>query len=132
MSIVQPVSGNRETLRRMTRFTTNGDSLVIRLFKDHKSGIVKGDSVRSFLYPTGTGYAQQTLNPANWTYGADSIFYPTVSFAFSGADSINGYMVVSTKMPGDSVVMWAETFTAPYIMGSPGGTVQVAPIIGVN
>ena len=136
MAVVAPTQGNREMLRRMIRQVVLGDSLIIRLFRNKASGIAKSDSVRSFLYPVGTGYAQQTLNPASWTYpssGGDTIFYPTVSFVFTSGDSINGYVINTTKQPGDSVVLWAEVFSSgAYVVPGGGGTVRVTPQIGIN
>ncbi len=33
MALIQPLQGNRETLRRMTRFTTNGDTLTLTIME---------------------------------------------------------------------------------------------------
>lgn len=138
MALVAPTQGDREFLRRtITRYTGLGDSVIIRLFKNKAAGISKADSVRTFIYPTATGYAQQTLTAASWTWAAgptgDSIFYPQITFTFTGADSINGYYLSTMKLPGDSIILYAEVFTnGPYVLPAGGGTIKVTPQVGIN
>ena len=138
MSLTAPTQGDREILKRLITWRVLGDSLILRLFKNKTgAGVLKGDSVRSYLLSNGTGYAQQTLLAANWTWApgatGDSIFYPQATFTYTGADSVNGYYVNTMKLPGDSIVVWAEVFSnGPYVIPAGGGTIKVTLQLGMN
>ena len=136
MSLLAPTQGDRELLRRLITWRVLGDSLILRLYKNNASGPAKGDSRRSYIQSSGTGYNPITLTTASWTWpasGGDTVFYPQQTFTYTGADSVNGYFVTTMKLPGDSIVVWAEIFSnGPYILPSGGGTIKITLQLGAN
>jgi hypothetical protein len=149
MPFLMPARGGIEALGRLVGDTyTNGDTLVLRLFKN---GInpAKGDSAPRFTAATGAGYAPIRLGSAVATPWTITYINPGVgdtaqavcsqqTFTFTGADSIAGYYITAKSarylrlsgQAGDTVVICAEKFgDGPYVVPSGGGTVKVTPKI---
>lgn len=83
--------------------------------------------VGDFVQSDGTGYAPQTMSPADWTIGTDGASGKKAqnvkeTFTYTGAATVYGYYV--TNAAGTTLI-GAENFGEAYTLGSSGGTVNV-------
>lgn len=131
MSMTFTQLGKTELLKRALHTSEPAD-LKIGLFTDNETPAF-ASVLSDFTEATEAGYAQITLDPADFVYTnpATTVIkgqYPKVTFSMTETGTYYGFFVVS-----GTTLIGAESFSdGPYVLGNAGGDVSVTLSISLD
>lgn len=136
MAIVVPNVGEEKLLRIALGVDVSED-FVLHLFTNNVTP-AETDTIAQYTELTAgqqAGYAAKTLTKASWTVtvnggittaGAALGAYAQQVFTLTGSTAVNVYGYYVTNNAG-TVLLWSETFAAPFAIPIGGGTINVTP-----
>ena len=142
MPIVVPDAGEKRLLEYIVNFRP-ATNLVLHLYSNNVNLTTETFTHDSFTKATGVpGSSAPNVPPAvpllgpNWSAGTNTgtgissaVYSSSITFTFSAAASIQGYLVTDTS----NNILWAEEFPgAPFTLPSAGGEISIRPQVQLN
>jgi hypothetical protein len=142
MPIVVPDAGERRLLEYIVN-KTPVTNMILHLYSNNIDLTTETFTYDSFTKATGAvGSSAPNVPPAvtllgvNWSAGTSggvtsAVYSSSITFTFSAAASIQGYLVTDTSTPPN--ILWAEEFPgAPFTLPSAGGEISIRPQVQLN
>jgi hypothetical protein len=144
MPIVVPNAGERRLLEYIVN-KTPVTNMVLHLYSNNINLSEETFTYDSLTKATGWPLPSPPNVPpavpllgANWTASTNTgtgvssaVYSSSITFTFSAAASIQGYLVTDTSNPPN--ILWAEEFPgAPFTLPSAGGEISIRPQVQLN
>lgn len=120
MSLLGPDNGRVKILQYALNNVAVSNHIVHLYNNNHTPATA--DTTANYTESVVSGYTASTATGSLWTVaavaGLVSATFPSITFTFSGAETLYGYWIQN-----NSTVLWAELFSSAFTMPGGGGNI---------